>query len=180
MSLEDFINREYGSMVSSKSAEEAYTERKRIINSLEDKNKNRSKQKSLQQQREDMQKRREMFKTAIDAGVIADTKEGKSFLEGTTKERQDKALARMSILSNQQLEAMTVLAEAQGGLVEWWYQRQKKKIQKQRADQAMLLNLSPSDLYNQMLETGTSLFDDRGFDLELKKDYLGFTYRKTF
>jgi hypothetical protein len=176
MALEDFIRREYGAMVSSSSAEEAYTQRKKVLSNLK-KNKNRD---SLQKQREDMQTRREMYSIAKNAGVIASTKDGKELITGTTKEKQDKVLARMQTLSNRQLDAMTVLAKSQGGMAEWWYERQKKKLQNRRADQAMLLNLSPGDLYNQMLETGTSLFDNKGFDLEMKKDYLGFSYRKTF
>lgn len=176
MALEDFIRREYGSMVSSKSAEEAYTQREKVLSNLK-KNKNRD---SLQQQQADMQARREMYSIAKNAGVIASTKDGKELITGTLSEKMEKVQARMELLSSEQLDAMSVLAKSQGGRAEWWYERQKNKLKKRRADQAMLLNLSPSDLYNQMLETGTSLFDDRGFDLELKKDYLGFTYRKTF
>ena len=111
MALEDFIRREYGSMVSSKSAAEAYTQREKVLSNLK-KNKNRD---SLQQQRADMQARREMYDIAKNAGVISSTKDGKELITGTLNEKMGKVQARMELLSSKQLDAMSGLAKSQGG-----------------------------------------------------------------
>jgi hypothetical protein len=61
-----------------------------------------------------------------------------------------------------------------------WFNNRRKELEEQRNTQAMLLNFNAKDLYNQILQTGKPLFDDKGFDLDISMDKIGFQYKVDF
>jgi len=173
---EEFIRREYGAFTNSKSLSEARSQRRKT-NLILKKNKNRD---SLQEQLATMRAKREAYEKIKEAGIIKTTKEGRDLISGNIFERQRKVAAKMRTLSDRQLDVLSGLVEGQGDNARNWFERQREKINKERNTQAMLLNFSAKDLYKQILQTGEPLFDNKGFDLDVSMDKIGFQYRVDF
>ena len=173
---ENFIRREYGAFTNSKSLSEARSQRK-DISLLQKKNKKRD---SLKDQLSDMRARRQAYEQIKDAGIIKTTKEGQDLISGSIFEKQRKIAEKMRTLDENQLDVIGGLVESQGKAAKYWFETQREKIKKERSTQAMLLNFSAKDLYNKILETGEPFFDNQGFDLDISKDKIGFTYRREF
>ena len=181
---EAFIRKEYGAFTNSTSISEARKQRKDISNLLDGKKKRMRKAGSLQEQRDFMRARREAYEKLIDAGVISSTKEGKRLITGKSAVVKQNIINRMQLLSDRQLDVFAgilkdkTVVDRVGAYT--WFNNRRKELEEQRNTQAMLLNFNAKDLYNQILQTGKPLFDDKGFDLDISMDKIGFQYKVEF
>jgi len=163
---------------------EVRKQRKDISNLLDGKKKRMRKAGSLQEQREFMRARRGAYEKLIDAGVISSTKEGKRLITGETAVVKQNIINRMQLLSDRQLDVFASILKDKTVVdrlgAYGWFNRRRKELEEQRNTQAMLLNFNAKDLYNQILQTGKPLFDDKGFDLDISMDKIGFQYKVEF
>jgi len=196
MSLEDFIRNAYGSRTSASTLNEAYTMTERRIETRA-KAKKDTKRPTLAEQRSSMQERRADYSSMIQAGVIPDTKTGVSLVKKIEDKKTRPEVTRyMSGLNDRQIAMLSKVVDRRISSLPFFirggarnvYEGMVKSSREMRADSGLVgegtniaqVNTGIGFNMGNAIDLGKSMFDKKGFDLELKKGSVGVTYRKNF